>query len=91
MARKKADKPPTPRSSSSRSVEDLSQTEEPAERTNSIQFQSRVDTQSRVPMKKKAKTLSKKSGLVMPVLKVLKDLKRGKYAANVQKGENFYK
>lgn len=47
-----------------------------------------INFQSRNPLKKTRKTMSMKAGLDMPVLKVLKDLKKGKYAQNIRAG-NF--
>jgi flagellar biosynthesis component FlhA len=50
-----------------------------------ISFQSRHSFESRI---KKPKTMSRKAGLVFPVIRVLKNLKRGKYALKIQKGEH---
>lgn len=55
-----------------------------------VTFSSRVEKAAFV-IKKNPRTMSKKSGLVLPVLKVLKDLKKGNYADKIQKGEKMFK
>jgi histone H2A len=54
-----------------------------------VNFGSR-NAKDRIAIKKKPQTLSKKAGLVLPAIKVLKALKRGSYADVIQKGAAVY-
>ena len=52
-----------------------------------IKFSSR---ESKYTPKKTKRSMSKKAGLVLPVLQILKKLKEGNYADKVQKGAGVY-
>lgn len=92
MVRVKKEKKTQPQSvdrvnSDASTMSGITDKENRASNEQSVSFSSRVTTSKEQGVKKKPRTLSKKSGLILPALKIYQSLKKGNYADKIGKGK----